>query len=93
MAKSPKVAAAKSAAISEKIQLTGKITEAVANVKKFFPYVKVIYIKANGEYHFHPRPGFSAVNIDGTEIEETKSEPISEADPASVPAGTENLEF
>lgn len=58
-----------------------KITKAIEVIKASQPHVKVVYFNANGDYHFHKRDGFKAVNIDGSaeedidlgaEVEETE---------------------
>jgi hypothetical protein len=100
MAQKPKAPAAKKAgpaAVTTTVVVNEKIAEAIENLKKFQPYVKVAYFKPNGEYHLHPRTGFAAVAIDGTAVVTTEeAEPAPNAADASIPelpAGTEKLEF
>lgn len=76
------------------IEMTEKISQVIDSVKNYFPYVKTIYVNAKGEYHFHPRKGFDAVNIDGSATPELPSAPNAvDGTIPTIPAGTENLEF
>jgi hypothetical protein len=69
-----------------------KVAKALEVIKELYPYVKVAYFNADGEYHFHKRKGFAAVTIQ--EEEETDQDIEIEEDPETDPIDTKDkLEF
>ena len=95
MATKQKAPAAKSAAPA-KIVVNEKIAESIELVKKHFPYIKTLYVKSNGDYHFHQRLGYEPVSIDGAPMAAAaESETPNAADGTipTIPVGTEKLEF
>lgn len=94
MAKTDKRAATKVPAVKTTAVVTEAVAKAIENVKQYFPHVKTLYVKSNGDYHFHQRPGFDPVSLDGTEIV-TDNEPETPSVPAeSAPVvHKDNLEF
>lgn len=64
-----KDAAEKKAAAPVKttVKINDKIAKAIEVIKEHQPHIKVAYFNQDGAYHFHKRPGFAAVTIQGDE--------------------------
>lgn len=82
-------------AVTTTVQVNEKIAKAIETVKAYYPHVKIVYVNSDGHFHFHSRPGFSAINLDESEIavteENTESGQGEETAPIIPPQ--DNLEF
>jgi hypothetical protein len=87
--------AAKSAPVKTTIKISSKLAELIEIIKTTQPHVKVAYFNEAGDYHFHKRPGFSAVPIHGededTDLEVETDE--DDEDQEQADAGGKKLEF
>lgn len=64
-----------------------KITKAIEIITATQPHVKTAYFNADGEYHFHKRPGFKAVPIVEEEDIDLEAEIEEDTDEDEIPAG------
>jgi hypothetical protein len=81
MAKNNKLADKKAAAVQTTVKVNSKVAEAVETIKATQPHVKTAYFNADGEYHFHKRPGFKAVPIQDDEEEVNLEAEIGDNEP------------
>jgi hypothetical protein len=85
----------KAAQVKTTVKITGKISEAIEIIKATQPHVKVAYFNENGDYHFHKRPGFTAVPVQDEDIdlEVEDIDPNEDDDPVKTDPGGKKLEF
>jgi hypothetical protein len=95
MAKKDTPKTAKVQAVKTTVKISGKIAEAIEIIKETQPHVKVAYFNQAGDYHFHKRPGFSAVPIqdEDTDLEVENEEVDEDQDEQPVDPGGKKLEF
>lgn len=61
------------------------INTAIAKAQKAQPHAEYIYVNAAGEYHLHPRAGFTKVDMSDGEVIFEKVRPITVRTPITVP--------
>lgn len=86
---------AKETAKTAALAIPEKVTEAIKNIRICAPHVKYAWIAADGQYHFHKRPGFTKYYVPTTEEpvdeEVAVNEPV--ANEAAIGKPNDNLEF
>lgn len=83
------------APVKTTVKINDKIAKAIEVIKEHQPHVKVAYFNQDGVYHFHKRPGFAAVTIQGDDEEidlVVENEEENDEEVVTDPRG-EKLEF